>query len=199
MAGTFPTSPKPSKVRVEYVTSTQVDSTHSGRRNVRQFGAQRWRLSAKFPSTMSREQFMPIYGFLLKQDGQFGTFQFTSPDLAVPRGTATGTPLVNGASQTGTSIITDGWDNSISTLATGDILKFAGHNKVYMVTDDATSDGAGNSTIQIRPPLMESPGDNEAITVNGVAFTVQVAADISGYDVSGPLLYDFSLEMIEVI
>lgn len=199
MAGTFPSTPKPSKVRVESMSSTQVDSTHSGRRNAREFGGHRWRLNCKFPSTMSREQFMPIFGFLLKQDGKLRTFEFTSPDLDVPRGAATGTPLVNGAAQAGTSIVTDGWSASIDTLKIGDILRFAGHNKVYMVTEDAVSDGAGNSTIEIRPPLREPPADNEAITVNGVAFTVQSLSDISGYDVSGPLIYDFSLDMVEVI
>ncbi len=199
MSGTFPSTPLPSTVTLDSITATLQDTTQSGRRNVKQLGAQKWRINCNFPSTMSREQFMPIMAFLMKQEGRYETFSFVTPDLATPRGAATGTPLVNGASQTGVSIITDGWTPSTLSMMAGDILKFAGHNKVYMVTDDATSDVSGNLTLNIQPPLMESPANNEALAVTSVPFTVQLADDSTSYQVSGPLLYQAALELIEVI
>ena len=199
MSGTFPSSPLPSAVVVSSMSVTQQDMTHSGRRNVRQFGAQKWRLNCTFPSTLSRDQFMPMYAFLVSQAGKFGTFLFTPPDLATARGSPSGSPLVQGGSQTGVSVTTDQWPNNTDIFKAGDVIKFAGHNKVYMLTEDATSNGSGVATLVIYPPLMESPANNEAISYADVPFTVQVISDTSEYAVRGPLLYSFNIEMLEVI
>lgn len=199
MSGAFPSTPLPAKVTLGAVWATLQDMTQSGRRNVRQLGSQKWTLSCAFPSTMSKAQFMPIMGFLMAQGGRFETFTFISPELKTPQGAASGTPLVNGGSQTGTSIITNGWVVSTLQMKAGDILKFAGSTKVYMVTQDASSDGSGNMTINIQPPLLESPANNEALTVTDVPFTMQLRDDNIQYTVSGPLLFQQNIEMIEAI
>jgi hypothetical protein len=71
-----------------------------------------------------------------------------------------GTVLVNGASQTGTSLIVDGLT---SAPQTGDVFKIAGINLVYTVTADAslTDDDA---TLAINPALASSPAENAIIT-----------------------------------
>jgi hypothetical protein len=199
MSGTFPTSPIPTAVEVTSASPTLLDMTHSGRRNVRQLGAQKWALDCSFPSTMSRAQFMPLFAFALSQAGRFGTFSFVSPDLATPQGGAGGTPRVAGASQTGTSVTTDGWTPSTNVLKAGDILKYSGHNKVYMMTADADADGSGDATLVHYPPLMATIANNELITVIDVPFTVQLSEDVSKYTVTGPLLYNFKMSMLEVV
>jgi hypothetical protein len=101
-----------------------------------------------------------------------------------------GTPLVNGASQTGASLITDGWTAAAANrLKAGDIFTVAGVFAVnpvtkqstgrlqqFVVTADAASDGTGNATISISPSIVTSgtlqtvtgsPADNAAITVLG--------------------------------
>lgn len=106
-----------------------------------------------------------------------------------------GTPLVNGASQTGASIVTDAWTSSAANrLLRGDVIQFAGVNHVnpqsrqsngvlqdFVVTADVDSDSSGNATIPIDPPLTTSgafqtvtgsPANNAAITINGAANTV---------------------------
>ena len=65
MSGTFPASPKPSSVQLSSKRPTLLDMTQSGKRNVRQFGSQQWTLQLGFPNTLSRDQMMPIYAFLL--------------------------------------------------------------------------------------------------------------------------------------
>jgi hypothetical protein len=199
MSGTFPTSPKPTEVSVSSTSPTLLDMTHSGRRNARQLGAQKWALECAFPSTMNRDQFMPLFAFALSQAGRFGVFSFVSPDLATPRGTAGGTPRVDGGSQTGTNVNTDGWTPNTGVLKAGDILKYASHNKVYMMTEDADANGSGDATLVHYPPLMEAIANNELITVIDVPFTVQLLEDVSKYVVRGPLLYNFKMSMLEVI
>lgn len=105
-----------------------------------------------------------------------------------------GTPLVNGASQTGTSLITDGWTASAATrLKQGDVFTIAsvyavnpqsrettGALQQFVVTSDAASDGSGNMTISISPAITLTgayqtvdslPADNAALTIVGAAST----------------------------
>lgn len=199
MSGAFPSSPLPSSINLGSTWGTLMDMTQSGRRNVRQLGAHKWTINCSFPPTMNRDQFAPIWAFLMAQQGRFETFTFVSEDLKAPRGAAAGTPVVNGASQTGLSLITDGWTNNILQMKAGDIFKIVGDNKVYMVTADGTSDGSGNLTLAISPPLLSSPGDGVALTVSDVPFTMQLEEDRFEYSVSGPLLYQLGIRMIEVI
>lgn len=104
-------------------------------------------------------------------------------------GTDAGTPLTNGAGQTGASLITDGWTNSTAALKQGDIFTIAGVNGVnpetkqdlgtlqqFVATADGTADGSGNLTIAISPTITLTgayqtvaalPGDGAAIVVAG--------------------------------
>lgn len=87
-----------------------------------------------------------------------------------PNGAGGGTPLVNGASQTGSSLVTDGWSASITGIVkAGDVIRIAGLNVLYRVRNDENSDGGGNVTLDITPPIPSgsSPADNAAITRSG--------------------------------
>jgi hypothetical protein len=116
-------------------------------------------------------------------------------------GIATGTPLVNGASQTGASLVTDGWtNNTTDILKKNDVFTIAGVNSVnpvskvstgqlqqFRVTADADSGATtGPATLAIEPSIVTSgakqtvtasPADNAAITVVGAANT----AGANGY------------------
>lgn len=99
---------------------------------------------------------------------------------------STSTPLVNGASQTGSSLITDGW--SSATLNKGDTFTIGGVYTVNPVSYTNTarlqqfvvtatvSDTAGDMTISISPSIITSgslqtvsgsPANNAVITVTG--------------------------------
>lgn len=96
-----------------------------------------------------------------------------------------GTPLVNGASQSGASIITDGWTASTVVLKKGDVITFSSVYSVnpqgydstgilmqVVVTSDVTSDGSGNATIPISPAL----NDGTLTTVDSAGNTVSLEA-----------------------
>lgn len=103
-----------------------------------------------------------------------------------------GTPLTNGAGQTGESLVTDGWTaGKTGLLKRGDVFTIAGVYSVnpqsresttelqtFVVTSNVDSDGAGNATIPISPAIITSgafqtvdaaPADGAAITVKGTA------------------------------
>ena len=71
-----------------------------------------------------------------------------------------GTVLVNGGSQTGSTLAIDGLT---AAPQAGDTFTVAGIAKVYTVTADATV-SSGESTININPALASSPADNAAVT-----------------------------------
>lgn len=108
-------------------------------------------------------------------------------------GTKAGTPLVNGAGQTGASLITDGWTASTAALKAGDVFTIAGVYRVhpetkqstgilqqFVVTADGVASGGGALTVGVSPAIITSgatqnvsgsPADNAAITVAGTAST----------------------------
>jgi len=71
-----------------------------------------------------------------------------------------GTVLINGASQTGSSLIIDGLTGS---PRIGDTFSIAGVEKVYTVTANATVT-SGGTTLSISPALASSPADNASVT-----------------------------------
>lgn len=97
----------------------------------------------------------------------------------------TATPLINGAAQTGSSIVTDGWGSGNTTIRKGDSFTFAGVYAVnplskestgrlmqFVATADAT-DTTGSVTLSISPSIVTSgayqnvtaaPADNAVIT-----------------------------------
>lgn len=118
-------------------------------------------------------------------------------------GTYGGTPLVNGASQTGASLVTDGWTVTTTSLNVGDTFTIAnvfsvnpqtrqstGKLQFFVVTAKTTTDGSGNSTIAISPSITPSgqfqnvtasPADNAAITVTSGA-SASVSRQSLAYD-----------------
>ena len=71
-----------------------------------------------------------------------------------------GTVLVNGGSQTGTSLVVDGLTDIPQQ---GDTFTISGVQKVYLITNSVTVT-SGSATLTISPALASSPTDNAAIT-----------------------------------
>lgn len=84
-------------------------------------------------------------------------------------GAGGGSPLVNGVSQTGSSLIIDGASTGVANwLRAGDLVKVPGCPVVFDVTEDVDSDGSGNVTIPIHPPIFvgQSPANNAAVEID---------------------------------
>ncbi|MEK9917807.1 MAG: hypothetical protein VW496_00300 [Pelagibacteraceae bacterium] len=112
-----------------------------------------------------------------------------------------GTVLVNGGSQTGTSLVVDGLT---AAPQAGDVFKIDSVDLVYTVTADATV-SAGGATLSINPALDSSPADNAAITFLSTSREGAVKTRFAKYNFSGteklaivdgasaPALYDTSV------
>lgn len=199
MSGSFPINPKARSVKITSFTPTLVSVSHSLKEQRRVRGGHRWLLEIDFPP-MSREDFAPIYAFAVSQRGQFDTFTYFPPIVSSSQITTAGTGTVNGAHTAGdTSIVTDGWDVSEDCMKAGDFIKFSGHDKVYMVVADVASDGSGNATLTIEPPLKANLADDESLTTGAVPFTVRFDSDNAEFDLGIENVYGFSMSLIEVV
>ena len=197
MSGSFPLTPSPSAIKIQSLAPTRVSVAHSLRRSTRTTGAQRWIVTADWEG-LTRAQFAPIQAFVIAQRGQWDSFSMVLPGHKQPQGAASGTPLVNGATQTGRTLATRGWSANVAgILKAGDFIGITGQTKVYMVTSDANSDASGNATLVIEPALMATPADGAALIVRNVPFTLALASDTIEIGVQPPVLYSFSLSLIE--
>lgn len=165
MAETIPSTPNFVNSRFYLRNNTEIFlSQLSGQVQRRVLSGSYWMAEYTLPP-MARENWAEWQAFFNKLEGRRNTFNGFDPDAKTARGVATGTPLVNGASQTGSSIITDGWTPSqTGILKAGDHISFGGELK--QVDSDVNSDGSGNATITFTPDIRTSPSDNAAITVS---------------------------------
>ena len=155
--------------KIEFTSLSSVGLTRSPYTFAQQtqvFPGQLWIVEIELPR-MTPEQSSEWESFILSLNGQQGTFVVGDPLKAEPRGTALGTPAVNGVSQTGNALITDGWDpDEFGLLLPGDHIELPG-NRLHQVLNTVDSDSGGNATIDIWPNLRTSPTDDATIiTVN---------------------------------
>ena len=197
MSGALPTRPAPARATLRSVQPTRVSVAHSLKRQARTRGAQRWGMRFAFPP-MKRAEFAALHAFLLSQRGQADTFTTVLPGHTAPQGTWAGAPVVSGAGQSGASVALSGFTASQTGVAkAGDLLKFAGHSKVYMVTADANSSGTGTATLSIQPALIASPANGEALTTSSVPFTVALASDNLDANLSPGVIYGLEIDLVE--
>ena len=194
----FPLTPKPIAATVTSYAPSWVSVTHGLRRQVRSRGAQVWQLDLAF-GAMTRANFAEIWSFLNSRAGQASSFTISVPGLVTPRGTAVGTPVVNGGAQYGSNLVTDGWSNNSAVLKKGDFIEIEGDRKVYQITSDVTSNGSGQATLPIFPALRKVPGDNVTVHTE-VVFTVALTADSLSADFDQCLhARGFDLSLVEVL
>jgi len=200
MAGQFPTDPNFRSISFKSNSPTLINQTLSGRRQVRQIGAQYFSFTVQMPP-LQQEKAQEVFAFLNKQKGSFDTFTIKAPldNLGVGKGE---TDIEAGSLTTAgnESISLTGFTASTSNvLKGGDLIKFANHNKVYMVRGDVDSDGLGHTTINITPALVSSVASSEAVTVNKPAFEVYLESNDIMYTTDASGFYNISFDVREVI
>lgn len=172
----MPASPGFSACRFGLETNTQTFTSPLTKATQRLLlGGSRWVATFTLPA-MNAAQAAAWQAFLLSLEGGANAFYAFDPDRRTPRGAATGTPLVKGGSQTGSTLDTDGWTASVvGILKAGDY--FTVNGELKMLTADATSDGSGNATLAFKPALRSSPSDNAPLTVTSASCTMALADD----------------------
>ena len=154
---------------------------------------------------MKREDAEQWNSFFLKLYGQFGTFLLGDPNASVPRGTASssaGTPVVNGASQSGDTLNIDGVPTSqTGYLKAGDYIQLGTGltSRLYKVLDDANSNSSGEVSLTIYPDLRSSPSDGATVVVSDAKGLFRLNTAAHQWSISQDSFYSMTFGAIEAI
>lgn len=162
MSVTLPTSPSPSSITPRLITTRgELRSAFGGSMQRISRTGSRWAFDVVMPP-MTAATALEWVNILEEAD----TCILRLPEPGITIGSP-GTPLVNGATQTGTSLITDAWTASYA-IPKGKFfgVSVSGLQYLYQTTTAVTASGAGAATLVLRPMLRASPADNAALIVN---------------------------------
>lgn len=143
--------------------------------------------------------------FFIKLYGQYGTFLLGDPNAATPRGTASsspGTPVVNGASQTGNTLNIDGVPaDQTGYLKAGDYIQLGSGSgaRLYKVLDDADSNASGEVELTIYPDLRSSPSDDATVVVSSAVGLFRLTTPTHNWSISMDGFYSLSFGASEAI
>lgn len=171
-------------------------------------GGQKWKNVLTF-SNMHDDDRATIMALILRLRGQAHRLRIPVHDNPI-RGAYGGTPLVDGASQTGSTLAVRGCSLSITNwIRAGDYfsVNVNGEHELKMCTVDASSDGAGDiAVLNFEPRLRASPSDGAAIFVQDGVLSTPTGVFVPESSVSGwtsrpwsggKKLSDFQLSLIE--
>ena len=109
-----------------------------------------------------------------------------------------GSPLVNGGSQAGSSLICDGFSAGAS-IPAGTLFSFTKSGRIYlhMVTAAATASGAGAVTLTIAPMLRVSPADNAGLSITSAQVEGLIEGDSISWAVNSAGHYQIGFSLAE--
>ncbi len=195
-----------------------LDRTNSGRVISRAVAQQNWSVDIKY-NPMTREQFEPVYNFIL-QRGRLAPFKVSLPQNKAPRdatfasfvaSTDGFSPVANTAA--GATTITFAKSGytvaSNKTPSPGDLFNISdsNHYKTYRVTRVETSSdysgiapGTNQVRIQFTPNLSKAlTAANSELQFHNPMIRVLLASDVQQYSLNVGNLYSFSLKLEEAL
>tara|TARA_R110002167_G_scaffold45515_5_gene136738 strand:+ start:1928 stop:2515 length:588 start_codon:yes stop_codon:yes gene_type:complete len=188
---------KPDAASIGIATNIQTfNSTLNAFQQFRELPGSRWFASFTWSSRQGVDA-KTLKGQFTSLNGPLGTFKISPPD-SESLGTFLGAGLVNGAGQTGTTLITDGWGiNQPSLGVVGDYFEINGELKI--LTESATSDGSGNATLTFAPAIRKSPADGSDVITSNPMLTARIVGDAPVWALSAPVIHAFSIDCSEVV
>jgi|TARA_S200002703_G_scaffold99837_1_gene86267 hypothetical protein len=193
--------------QVQLIASDVVSVTESpftlSQQVVRHAGA-RWSATINIPP-VKRSDAEYWNSFLLRLRGQFGTFLVGDPNAATPRGSASsaaGTPVVNGASQTGNNLNIDGLPASATGyLKAGDYIQLGtgATSRLYKVLEDVNSNGSGQATLNLWPDLRSSPANDATVVVSNAKGLFRLAQNDASWTIGNDGFYSITFSAVEAL
>ena len=190
----FPTGLVSGVTRTLSASAATVQSPFSGTQDVQDWGGSWWEYTIDVILRKDADG-RALSAFLAKLRGPVTPFLFTDP--ATSQGGSYGTPLVDGGSQTGGTLVTDGW--SATGLLAGDFFSMGSDEdtRLYQITADV-SPSAGAATLEFVPNLRTSPDDGDALNVTAPQVLLRLTSPVPTSIDPGDL-YKFSLTAREAI
>jgi len=205
-------------VNFNSMSPVQVSTTNSGRTITRGIAGHKFSIKISY-NPLTREQFEPIYSFLLQQKGRLNPFYVQLPNHLTSRNTAFATYAGSNAITAATAL-NQGKDfmlqaghstTQTTTPEPGDMFTITNaadslHTKAYRVTrvmNNATYNSAAHSQpttaqriVYFTPSLQRTVASGSTID-NTPLLRVILKGDIQSYSLGTNNLYEFSLDLEE--
>ncbi|HAI40389.1 MAG TPA: hypothetical protein DCM40_20940, partial [Maribacter sp.] len=185
------------------VNQTQITTSHSLQRMATSRGGQRWLIKFTYPP-MSREEFNPIWSFLIKQRGRFNAFTLALPNhetlSPLPLATGSNVLKINKDVGAGENIldIKNFTANTTGVIKAGDYFRIASSNKTYIAVEDYNSNANKRALVTTYPSLVQPISENDIVTFEPV-FRVSLVNDNMTVSIPSDTTRNFSVEFIETI
>lgn len=134
--------------------------------------------------------------FLAKMNGKEGSVLLGDPSASASRGSAAttpGTPVINGASQTGQDININGLPLS----ATGYLLKddriqfgSGSSSRLHQVLEDVNTNGSGEATVTVWPDVHTAFADGSTVVVSSPVGLFKLIENESEFNNERNMVYD---------
>ena len=211
MAITYPIS-LPSDSIAQPVSTTfrirriigQTQSPFSGKTQTFKHTGEWWEAEISLPP-MKQAVAKKWVASLVSLRGVSGQMLLGDFDARTPNGTASsnaGTPLVNGASQTGNALIIDGAPASqTGYLKAGDYIQIGAglSSRLHMVVEDANTNGSGQTTLSIEPALRTSPANDATITVSSPKGVFRLVDNVTEWEANAISVYGITFAGTEYL
>ena len=208
MAETYPLNlPNTNIAKVKLVAKNSVEvaaSPFTYSQQVYRHQGQGWEADVSLPA-MKREDAEVWLSFLLRLRGQYGTFLLGDPNGGTPRGSAStnaGTPVINGASQTGDELNIDGLPVSATGyLKAGDYIQLGSGSTatLHKVLEDVDSNASGQATLNLFPAVRTAPSDGATVVVSGAKGNFRLSSNETMWDVDTASVYGVTFGAVEAV
>lgn len=202
---TLPTASGIAKINLRAVNSVSIsESPFTFKQQVIAHTGQRWEAEISMPP-MQRADAEQWISFLVSLNGVKGTFLLGDPNAATPRGSASttpGTPVVNGASQTGDSLTIDGCPVSATGyLKAGDYIQLGGGSSatLHKVLTDVDTNDSGQATLDLWPYIRTAPDDDATLVVSNAKGLFRLASNQTDWSISNASIYGVTFPALEAI
>ena len=159
-----------------------------------------WQTTVTLPP-MKRADAGAWQSFLMQLNGRFGTFLLGDPDGKTIQGSATGTMSATADHSIGAYDITvDGLNASQTTaFKKGDYVQFGSGatSKLHMIVADISTNGSGQATLQIEPPLKTAISNDDVVVYASTKAVMRMDANDLGWNANNVSLYGISFSCTE--
>lgn len=111
-------------------------------------------------------------------------------------------PFVNGASQTGESLVIDGASpDEVGYLLPGDYIQLGSGSTatLHKVLEQVDTDSSGNATLTLWPHIRTAPADNATVKVGNTVGRWRLASNESSWSVNEASIYGISFTAMEAV
>ena len=211
------TGPGFASIKFSSQAPVQISRTNSGRVITRGIAGHKWDIDIAY-NPMTRDDFEPIFSFLLQKNGRLNPFFIQLPNQYTSRSSAFNTHLgsnnilVDGSLNAGVSVMKQDVHSTTQTTGPlpGDMFTITDstdslHTKAYRVTRVTTNtdylSGSQPATderyVYFTPNLQRATADNSVIVYTNPKIRVILKSDVQEYNLGTNNLYTFGLKLEE--